>query len=201
MLVSGHSQLPVLRYLYSPSSNPVPNTKAQLESALCCLKLSLSLDFHLRSLYVVRKNSAEEIWLISTLLMILVWVVLITPVQFVLTQYRSETLLERIKWPRVEQLESPATDDDATQFRKRISSYLVDIGQVWPSELIPLSNPIMCCCVVAPGTTEVRKSDIALHSLEVSTLILSHYSRYWKLGNAMLRKPPLLLMPVPQIRP
>ncbi|KIX02155.1 uncharacterized protein Z518_08094 [Rhinocladiella mackenziei CBS 650.93] len=48
-----------------------PDTRAGLESALCCLKLSLPTEFQLRSLYIGQKNFPEGNWIISTHLMIL----------------------------------------------------------------------------------------------------------------------------------
>ncbi|KIX02154.1 uncharacterized protein Z518_08093 [Rhinocladiella mackenziei CBS 650.93] len=44
----------------------------------------------------------------------------------------------------------------------------------------------MSCCVVVPGSTDVLKLSLD-RQFDVSTMVLRHYSKYWNLGNAMLR--------------
>lgn len=46
----------------------------------------------------------------------------------------------------------------------------------------------MSCCVIVPGSVQIEPPDPVPHCYEVAKLILTHYSRYWKLGQRGLRR-------------
>ncbi|KAJ9617143.1 hypothetical protein H2200_000864 [Cladophialophora chaetospira] len=154
------------------SKQHTPEKLTALEHALACHKLALPATFQLRSLSIEDKSFGDSNWIISTNFMLL----------------SCDTLMERIKWS----IETPGPPfgavSNAALFGKHFYSTLVRISQVWPPEYIPLNNPLISCCVINPWDTllELRQPP-AFQSYELAKLLLGHYSRFWMIGNALLR--------------
>ncbi len=102
---------------------------------------------------------------------------------------RCETLLERVKWSVSNSQPMFDAVSNAALFGKHFYSSLVRISQVWPPEYIPLNHPLIACCVFNPWDALLEHGqEPRFQSYELSKLILGHYSRYWKIGSALLRK-------------
>ena len=102
---------------------------------------------------------------------------------------RCETVSERMRWSLSSSEASSDTSVEASHFGKYFYSRLVRVAQVWPSEYIALNHPFMGCCMVNPWDALVQgQHQSKFQSYELSRLLLSHYSRYWKIGSALLRK-------------
>lgn len=102
--------------------------------------------------------------------------------------YSCETALERRRLDQAEACNAPVPGAHAAQFAKRMSSRLINIANAWPSEFIPLTHPYMCCAALNPGATVGASAAAANFCYEIPGLILSHYARYWNLGNVALCK-------------
>ena len=92
-----------------------------------------------------------------------------------------ETILARLP-------DSSMGEQDVQTTGNRMRSYLVNIGQVWSPEYIPRSNPIMSCCLIVPGTLRALSPDLNPQAGGLVELMLTHYSKYWKLGTRGLGK-------------
>ncbi|KIV95043.1 hypothetical protein PV10_02749 [Exophiala mesophila] len=136
-----------------------PSQTADLQTALCCLKLAIPTNFHLHDLYMDKSNFVNGNWIVSTHLMIIA----------------CETILARLSDPSM-------GEQDVQTTGNRMRSYLVNIGQVWSPEYIPRSNPIMSCCLIVPGTLRALSPDLNPQAGGLVELMLTHYSKYWKLG-------------------
>ncbi|OAL29654.1 hypothetical protein AYO22_02068 [Fonsecaea multimorphosa] len=165
------------------SSHQLPgsltSTRSGLKTALCNFKLSLPAEFQLRSLFISNQNYEEANWVVSTHLIIIV----------------CESLLRDSRRPPNEwnDAECPDSTQDTLHFAKRIASYLVDVGQVWPSEYIPLSHPILCCSVISLASMDIQQCECITRALEMTGLILAHYAKYWKIGSKMLQEKQTLM--------
>ncbi|EXJ63277.1 uncharacterized protein A1O5_11598 [Cladophialophora psammophila CBS 110553] len=148
-----------------------PETQTALEMDLACLKHALPADFQLRSVNMAEHNFGDCNWIISTHFMIL----------------SCEALLERRRWSQNRSETSFNTGQEATIWGRHFYSSLVRIALIWPPEYIPLNHPFMGCCVINPWDALEARREPNFQSFELSKLLLSHYSRYWKIGGALLR--------------
>lgn len=167
-----------------PSYKTSPIRAAELQTALCCLKLAIPAEFHLQDLYMDKTNFVSVNWIISTHLMIIAYVYAWESLKIILlrlTNRRCETILARLPDPSI-------GEHDVQTTGNRMRSYLVNIGQVWSPEYIPRSNPIMSCCLIVPGTLRALSSDQEPLAGGPAELMLMHYSKYWKLGTRGLGK-------------
>jgi hypothetical protein len=81
---------------------------------------------------------------------------------------------------------SAEANDDA--FKKRMVSDLIRITHAWSPEYIPMNHPFMSCSMVGPGAMFVQNGEYSEQGQEVMELVLSHCSKYWYLGQAMLSR-------------
>lgn len=97
-----------------------------------------------------------------------------------------DIVLERLRRSTPPNEDSIQTQADvAAAFGKRFTSLLVNIARIWPPECIPLIHPLMCCCIVNPWAS-ASPSDV--RGKELSKLFLSHCSKFWGVGDTMLRE-------------
>ncbi|KAH0844052.1 hypothetical protein FOPE_08611 [Fonsecaea pedrosoi] len=149
-----------------------PTDIHEFETSVCCLKLALPVQFNIQSLYLDRDNFVDGLWIIDIHLMILA----------------SETFLARLHSSSPNLSEGYDLYQSSASREHRLRSYLIHIAQVWPSEYIPLTNPIMSCALVIPATLSSQQPEMAPTCLEVTTLVLSHMARYWALGHVVIRE-------------
>ncbi|OQV10701.1 Fungal specific transcription factor domain-containing protein [Cladophialophora immunda] len=161
-------------YFADDARQPKRNTsdmQAALEMDLACFKHALPAGFQLRVMNVNENNFGNANWVISTHCMVL----------------SCEALLERRRWCHAGPEPSLNIVQEAATFGRHFYSSLVRIAQIWPPEYIPLNHPFMSCCMINPWDALAAQHEPNFQSYELSKLLLSHYSRYWRIGGALLR--------------
>ena len=79
--------------------------------------------------------------------------------------------------------------NEAPAFAQHFCSRLIRIVQNWPPEYMPFSSPFIGCCFINPWDALAEGPNLpSVQSYELAKLLLAHYSQYWKIGAALIRK-------------
>lgn len=161
--------------------------KKELESALCCFDLALPAQFHLSSFHFDHENFARSNWIVSTHLMIQMQVVPILCRFVLLISHRSRICMGIVKVSE-DKSSLGAIEMANSAIMNQVASELLRITNIWSAEYIPMNLPFIACCLVSPGARFVQNHISIEPTLELSKLVLSHYARYWRVGQLMLRE-------------
>ncbi|OQV07842.1 Fungal specific transcription factor domain-containing protein isoform 2 [Cladophialophora immunda] len=148
------------------TSQAPANTALELDSALCCLRLALPAEYQLQSLCIDKETYREHNWILCCHFMIL----------------SCDSILENIRYL---QYDVGCANERLSLYGKRIVTQMIDIARQCKPEYIPMNHPFMGCCIVVPGCLDARGLGLSLRNEDVSSLLLSHIGRYWKLGLVM----------------